>query len=419
MDIALIILVSSCLLVNIILLIKSFSAKSGTLKGELDKSSEKIIATFHTANQYSVDRLEKDNKDRQEEISKFVVSNEEHFKEMKKELVDTIENLQTKVALSLRETREDNIKALDKVREENSKKLDEIRGVVDEKLQEGLERRFNEKFKLIGERLDSVNKGLGEMSILSDSVKDMQAVFSNVKARGSWGEKNLESLLDETIPGQFYTQYSVKDNSERVDFVVKIPIANGLALLPIDSKFPTTAFTALEEANLTQDKNEIDKKRESFIKEIKKNAKLIKKYINPPITTDYAIMYLPSEGIYAEVMRNINIIEELNHLGIMPAGPNSILGLLTTLKMGFRSMAVQESTREVIESFKEIKKMLSDYGGYIDNAKRNIRLAGDNIEKIDKQNISITKRLGAIESLQIEDEEVLLIEEVASDLFEH
>ena len=275
MDIALIILVSSCLLVNIILLIKSFTGKESNFKGELDKNAEKIIATFNTANQYSVDRLEKDNKERQEEISKFVVSNEEHFKEMKKELVDTIENLQTKVAGSLRETREDNIKALDKVREENSKKLDEIRGVVDEKLQEGLERRFNEKFKLIGERLDSVNKGLGEMSILSDSVKDMQAVFSNVKARGSWGEKNLESLLDETIPGQFYTQYSVKDNSERVDFVVKIPIANGLALLPIDSKFPTTAFTALEEANLTQDKNEIDKKRESFIKEIKKNAKFI------------------------------------------------------------------------------------------------------------------------------------------------
>ncbi len=417
MDIALIILVSSLLLINIILLIKSFSYKDSNLKGELDKVLDKIVTTFNTANQYIVDRIEKDNKNRQEEIGKFVASNQEHFKEMRKELAESIDSLQIKVNNSLRETREDNVKALDKIREENNKKLDEIRGVVDEKLQEGLEKRFNEKFKLIGERLDSVNKGLGEMSVLGDSVKDIQMVFSNVKTRGNWGEKNLESLLDETIPGQFYTQYRFA-NKDIVDFAIKIPISNGTVLLPLDSKFPMVSFTALVDANLAQDQEEIVKKQREFARTIKNIAKDIKKkYVLPPLTTDYAVMYLPSESIYAEVMRDISILEELNQANIMPAGPNSMLGLLNTLKMGFRSIAIQESAREVIHNFKEIKKMLSDYGTFIDKAKRNIRLAGDNIEEISKQNITITNRLGEIEAMQVEDnaDEVAVLE-VASDI---
>lgn len=416
MDTALIILVSSLLLVNIILLIKSFLHKEGDLKGELDKVSDKIVTTFNTANQHIIDRIEKDNKNRQEEIGKFVASNQEHFREMRKELAESIDSLQIKVNNSLRETREDNVKALDKIREENNKKLDEIRGVVDEKLQEGLEKRFNEKFKLIGERLDSVNKGLGEMSALGDSVKDIQMVFSNVKTRGNWGEKNLESLLDETIPGQFYAQCRLT-NKDIVDFAIKIPTSSGTVLLPVDSKFPMVSFTALVDANLAQDQAEIAKKQKEFTSTIKTIAKDIKKkYILPPLTTDYAVMYLPSESIYAEVMRDISTLEELNQASIMPAGPNSMLGLLNTLKMGFRSMAIQESAREVIHNFKEIKKMLSDYGQVIDKAKRNIRLAGENIDEISKQNMTITTRLGEIEAMQIEDKtEEAAILEAASD----
>jgi len=176
------------------------------------------------------------------------------------------------------------------------------------------------------------------------------------------------------------------------------------------------SFTALVDANLEQDKDKIDAKQKAFIKTVKDLAKQIKKYILPPITTDYAVMYLPSESIYAEVMRDASILEELNKLNITATGPNSMLGLLNTLKMGFRSIAIQQSAREVIANFKEIKNMLSAYTSHIDKAKRNIRLAGENIDEIGKQNVSITNRLGELEAMQIEDsEEELVIKEAASD----
>jgi DNA recombination protein RmuC len=415
MDLAVIIIVSLSLAANIILLIVSRLKGENEFKRELDSAVRELKATFNTANEYSLGRLEKDNKDKLEEISRFIKTNEEQFKEIKKELGEVIDNLLSKISNSLRETREDNAKALEKVREENTKKLDEIRGVVDEKLQEGLENRFNEKFKVISERLDSVNKGLGEMRTLSEGVKDIKVVFSNIKQRGTWGERHLQGLLDDTIPGQYYSQHQIPGmpKDSRVDFAIRMPgIDEKEVLLPVDCKFPVEAYTKLAEASDNADIAGIEAAHKEFCAAIKKSAADIKnKYINPPHTTHYAIMYLPSEGIYAEVLRDTVLVEEVfNRNNILPAGPSSILAILNTLKVGFRSVAIQKSASEIVNSFIEIKRMLATYDSLIDRAKANIDKASGNMDEFKKKNATLTRKLGKIEELGIETGQELLEE---------
>lgn len=404
-DIILIILVGVSLFINIITLLTKFTREKGQdFKNELDSAVRELNATFSTANKLSLDRIEKDNKDKLEEIAKFVKSNEEQFKEIRRELAETIENLQIKVANSLRETREDNSRSLEKVREENAKKLDEIRGVVDEKLQEGLENRFNEKFKIISDRLENVHKGLGEINTLSEGVKDIKAVFSNIKQRGTWGERHLEDLLEDVIPGGYYTQQQIPSTVRmQVDFAIRLPGTDGREiLLPVDSKFPIDTFGKLVDAANSVDADATKRARRDFVAAIKKAVTEIKKYIKPPHTTSYAIMYLPSEGIYAEVMRDVTLIEEVfNRNNILPAGPSSILAMLNTIKVGFRSVAIQKSANELANSFIEIKRMLATYDSLIDRAKGHIDNASGNMEEFKKRNASLNQKLDKIAALGI------------------
>ena len=244
------------------------------------------------------------------------------------------------------------------------------------------------------------------MRSLSEGVKDIKEVFNNVKNRGTWSEKNLESMLSDTIPGQYYTQYNVKgrENSERVDFAIRMPgTGDGEVVLPIDSKFPIEDYLNLIEACKGRDVSAQDKATKEFAAKIKSFAiKIRTKYISPPKTTNYAIMYLPSEGIYAEIMQNEALLDNLlNQNSILPAGPSSILALLNTLKIGFKSVAIEKSANEIVKSFNDIQRILADYDSIIDKAQNNIEKAGKNMEEFRKKNKSLTTRLKQIDSLEI------------------
>ncbi len=249
----------------------------------------------------------------------------------------------------IRETLEKKVSAM---QESNEKKLDEMRATVDEKLQKTLEERIGQSFKLVNERLEQVYTSLGEMKQLSSGVDDLKKVLSNVKTRGILGEVQLGAILEQILsPEQYDTNAVTKKGSQnRVEFAVKMPgEGSDFVYLPIDSKFPLDAYQQLLDAYDTAVQENVDKAAKVLTDRIKSFAKDIKeKYIDVPHTTDFAIMFLPTEGLYAEVVRR-GMIEELQKLKINIAGPTTMAALLNSLQMGFKTLAIQKRSSEVWE----------------------------------------------------------------------
>jgi len=245
----------------------------------------------------------------------------------------------------MRQTIETNIKQL---QEENSKKLEEMRITVDEKLQNTLEKRLDLSFKQVSERLEQVYKGLGEMQSLAAGVGDLKKVLTNIKTRGTWGEVQLSNLLEQVLsPGQYEANVQVKPNTQtRVDFAIKLPgdpDSGQPVWLPIDSKFPQEDYQRLVEAQEQGNLELAEAAGKELENKIKLEAKSIKeKYIEPPYTTDFALMFLPTEGLYAEVIRKPGLVDKLQReMKINIVGPTTLAALLNSLQMGFRTLALQ------------------------------------------------------------------------------
>ena len=242
--------------------------------------------------------------------------------------------------------------ALNSMSQQNEKQLEKMRETVDEKLNNSLSQRLNDSFSKIQQSLESVNLGIGEMRTLANGVGDLKRVLGNVKVRGGWGEVMLSSLLDQMLaPSQYKAQVQIKKNSkERVDFVVIMPGKDeNEVYLPIDSKFPLEDYNRLVEASETMDKDAIEHAQKQLMKRIKEEAKSIKeKYINVPKTTDFAVMYLSIEGLYAEVLRRPGLAEALQRdYKINVCGPTTLASLLNSLQMGFRTLTIEKRTSEV------------------------------------------------------------------------
>lgn len=296
-------------------------------------------------------------------------------------------------------------KSLKDVREDNEKQLGAMRNVVEQKLTETLGERLSSTFNAINERLDAVNKGLGEMQALNNGVTDLRKVLSNVKTRGIWGEVSLENLLEGILTREQYVvqkNVSGKRNGEAVDFAVVLPgKSEGKVYLPIDVKFPLEDYQRLVDSSESGNVVAMQEAVKGLENAIKTQAKSIKeKYLNPPITTDFALMYLPIEGLYAEVIRNPGLIEELqSRYKVVPCGPTTISAILNSLQLGFRTLAIQRSSKEVFDLLAAFRKDFEKFVSNLDQAQRQVEGAGRTLEDATKRTAIIMRKLNKVETL--------------------
>ncbi len=287
---------------------------------------------------------------------------------------------------------------LTKMTTENAVKLDQMRETVDEKLHVTLEKRLGESFSQVSERLEKVHQGLGEMQLLASDVGGLKRVLTNVKTRGTWGEVQLGSLLEQMLsPDQFVKNAHIQEGSaEVVEFAVKLP--DGDVLIPIDSKFPIEDYERLIEASDKGDTNQIDFAASELEKRIKLEAKRISsKYIYPPKTTDFAIMFLPTEGLYAEVMKKPGLSSEIQtKYRISIAGPSTLGAFLNSLQMGFRSFAIQKRSGEVWKTLSEVKTEFEKYLTWIEKVKRNLEQAYKTIDEADTRTRAVARKLRGV-----------------------
>ena len=302
-------------------------------------------------------------------------------------------------------------KSLKDVREDNEKQLGAMRNVVEQKLTETLGERLSSTFNAINERLDAVNKGLGEMQSLNNGVTDLRKVLSNVKTRGIWGEVSLENLLDGILTREQYViqkNVSGKRNGEAVDFAVVLPgKSEGKVYLPIDVKFPLEDYQRLVDSSESGNVVAMQEAVKGLENAIKTQAKSIKeKYLNPPLTTDFALMYLPIEGLYAEVIRNPGLIEELqSRYKVVPCGPTTISAILNSLQLGFRTLAIQRSSKEVFDLLAAFRKDFEKFVANLDQAQRQVEGAGRTLEDATKRTSIIMKKLNKVETLPLPEAE--------------
>jgi DNA recombination protein RmuC len=289
----------------------------------------------------------------------------------------------------------------------NEKKLEEMRKTVDEKLHDTLEKRLGESFKLVSERLEAVQRGLGEMQSLATGVGDLKRVLTNVKARGTWAEVQLGALLEQILtPSQFGRNVQTKEDSrELVEFAVRLPgpkdDPNACVWLPIDSKFPQEDYIRLQDAAERGDVEAVQKASDALARSIKIQAELISsKYLCPPCTTDFAIMFLPTEGLYAEVLRHPTLLDDLQHKNhVMVAGPTTLAALLSSLRMGFQTLAIEQQSAEVWRILAAVKTEFGKFGDVLVKVKRQLNTAANTIGETERRSRAMERKLRGVESL--------------------
>jgi DNA recombination protein RmuC len=315
-------------------------------------------------------------------------------KSQREELTKSLEGVRAIVDLRLKELQKD-----------NAQQIDKMRATVDEKLQGTLEKRLGESFKLVSDRLEQVHQGLGAMRQLASDVGGLQKVLANVKTRGGWGEVQLGALLEQVLtPEQFARNVKTRDESgDHVEFAIKLPgDENGAPVwLPIDAKFPTEDYQRLLAAQEQGNAGAVDEAMKSLETQLKKCAKdICQKYINPPRTTDFALMFLPTEGLYAEAIRRVGLVEQVQRdCRVVFAGPTTLAALLNSLQMGFRTLAIQKRSSEVWNLLAGVKTEFGKFGDALSAAKEKLDQAARKMEDVDVRSRAITRKLRDVEEL--------------------
>lgn len=299
-------------------------------------------------------------------------------------------------------------KKLTDLSEQNSKKLDEMRKTVDEKLQKTLEEKMNQSFKIVSERLEQVYKGLGEMQTLASGVGDLKKVLSNVKTRGILGEIQLGAILKEILSQEQYEENvaTVPASKNVVEFAVKMPAGDGqFVYLPIDSKFPQDAYLDLKDAYDSADADNIKKASQVLVTRIKQFAKDIRtKYIEVPYTTDFAIMFLPTEGLYAEVINTPDLVDTLQReYRVNVAGPSTMAALLNSIQMGFKTLAIQKRSQEVWQILSGVKTEFDKFADVIDAVQQRINQANKELDSlVGTRTRAIQRKLKSVENINVD-----------------
>ena len=394
----------------IVLLIKQGKAGRGKAEEKIDNLASTLGAEFERSRRESSEaqrnmRAEtaKSLGEMSEKLEKLRLENTGWQGRIEKSLAESLSAMQ----LNNIEQNEKQSKALteavDKMRESNEKKLEQMRVTVDEKLTSTLSQRLDSSFKTVSDRLESVYKSLGEMKELSNgvtaNVTTLNRVLTNVKARGTWAEIQLGSILDQTIPGMYETNFTCVPNSkEKVEFAVRIPSSDGeqTTYLPIDSKFPMEDYVRLCTAADSADAEALAAARKALESRVVNEARSISKYINVPLTTPFAIMYLATEGLYAEIASSRSGVPEKlrSEFNVMIAGPSTITALLNSLSLGFRAVAINEKANEVRLLLAAARVQYDKFGVVLRKARQKIDEAGKSLDEADKRNEIIRKKLG-------------------------
>ncbi len=304
---------------------------------------------------------------------------------------------------------------LDAMRGENAQKLELVRQTVDEKLQGTLEKRLGESFRLVSDRLEQVHKGLGEMQTLANGVGDLKRVLTNVKSRGTWGEVQLGNLLEQVLTLDQYLRDAVTrpGSSERVEFAIRLPgrgDGDAEVLLPIDAKFPHEDYDRLVHAAERADAEAVEQAARQLEARVKASAREIRdKYVNPPHTTDFAILFLPTEGLYAEVLRRPGLVEQIQRdCRVTLAGPTTLAATLNALQMGFRTLAIQKRSSEVWEVLEAVKTEFGKYGEVLDKVQKKLQEASKSIDSVSVRKRAIDRKLRAVGTLPDSKAEALI-----------
>ena len=315
-------------------------------------------------------------------------------KNQREELASSLEGVRSIVDVRLRQLQDD-----------NAAHIERMRATVDEKLQGTLEKRLGEAFRAVSERLEQVHKGLGAMQQLASDVGGLQKVLANVKARGGWGEVQLGALLQQVLTSdQFARNVRTRDDSnENVEFAIKLPgDEDGAPVwLPIDAKFPTEDYQRLLAAQEKGDLALVENATKSLEAQLKKSARdICQKYINPPKTTDFALMFLPTEGLYAEALRRVGLVEQVQReCRVILAGPTTLAALLNSLQMGFRTLAIQKRSGEVWNLLAAVKTEFGKFGDALAKVKDKLDQASSDMDKVAVRSRAITKQLHKVEEL--------------------
>lgn len=289
----------------------------------------------------------------------------------------------------------------------NEQKLDQMRQTVDEKLTGTLNTRLNASFQTVSQQLESVYKSLGEMQKLSsgvtESVNGLNRVLTNVKSRGTWAEVQLGNILDQTVPGMYDTNVATNPKyNGRVEFAVRIPAADGSghAWLPIDSKFPMEDYARLTAAAQAGDQQGMESAQKALEQRVRDEAKLVRQYISAPETTPFAVLYLATEGLYAQILGSRSgLAEKLQQQGILLAGPTTVTALLNALAMGFRTLAINRKATEVWQVLGAAKMQYEKFGDLLQKARKKVDEAGKVLDEADRRNHIIQKHLRRVETL--------------------
>ncbi len=387
---------------------------------------DKMNQTFFNKINEFINNLNKISKDNREELN-------ENFKYLEKKLSSsvnaltemqekkfndfnlTLKDLSEKVDKNLENIRKVVEEKLTLIQEDNNRKLEKMRETVEEKLQSTLHKRIGESFKLVTTQLEAVQKGLGEMRNLATGVGDLKRVLTNVKSRGTWGEVQLHAILEQILTPDQY-EANVKTNpssSEHVEFAVKLPGKDKTLTniwLPIDSKFPQENYIKLIDAIDIGDIGSVQKYRKELERAVFKFSEDInKKYINPPYTTDFAIMFLPTEGLYAEVIRISGLMEKIqqNHRVII-AGPTTMSAILNSLRVGFKTLAIEKRSAEVWRILAAVKTEFKKFGDVLDRVKKQLNTATNTIEQTGVRTRAMERKLKEVEELPEEEANEIL-----------
>jgi DNA recombination protein RmuC len=336
-------------------------------------------------------------------------------KALREEVAGTLRDRLDAVGRNLAELGTKVEQRLDAIRGENTSKLEQMRQTVDEKLQGTLEKRLGESFKMVSDRLEQVHKGLGEMQTLASGVGDLKRVLTNVKARGTWGEMQLGTLLDQMLtPDQYIKDAACRPGSqERVEFAIRLPgkgDGEPEVLLPVDAKFPNEDYERLLLASERADAEAVEVASRQLETRVKQFARDIRdKYVNPPHTTDFAILFLPTEGLYAAVLRRPGMVEHVQReYKVTLAGPTTLCAMLNALQMGFRTLAIQKRSSEVWGILGAVKTEFGKYGQVLDKVQKKLQEASKTIDDVAVRKRAIDRSLRAVETLPETQAETLL-----------
>ena len=377
--------------------------------GSLVESNEARLEKLRATIESRMQQLQSGNEEKIEKLHTAVTKTIEGLKDTQQSGLEAVERRVRQVAESneqrldkLRETVDSQIRSL---QETNEKKLDQMRHTVDEKLQSTLEKRLGESFKLVSERLEAVQRGLGDMQHLAAGVGDLKRMLTNVKTRGTWGEFQLGDILDQILtPEQFERNVQTKaGSSDMVEFAIRLPgrDESSSIWLPIDAKFPQEDYQRLIDATETADTDAVDKATAALIRAIQNSAKdIADKYVDPPHTTDFAILFLPTEGLYSEVLRQPGMVEKLQQqFRIVVAGPTTLAAILNSLRMGFRTLAIEQRSSEVWTILSAVKTEFGKFGEVLTRVKKQLDTASNTIDQTGVRTRAMERKLRDVEKL--------------------